>query len=165
MPKQKTGEPKYCAACAKLLERKRINERMEDFGIFSRRKYCDRSCMSAGQVKSEVGRSAHLARVRHLKKDNCEMCGTKDRLTHHHKDRNWANDSPDNLMTLCNSCHTSLHHAAGEISPRRINGRCKFCGKESLRISTCSTCKTRIRTHGVEFCKRKAQETSLRLAC
>ncbi|WP_050670485.1 HNH endonuclease [Luteipulveratus halotolerans] len=39
----------------------------------------------------------------------CEACGSTTRLHVHHKDRNWRNDEPANLMTLCASCHLRLH--------------------------------------------------------
>ena len=36
---------KYCEYCGKKLERKRYNGRLEDFGVFNRRKYCNKDCM------------------------------------------------------------------------------------------------------------------------
>jgi len=57
-----------------------------------------------------------------LLKDRCERCGVefeikKDingreypNLQLHHKDCNSENCHPDNLQTLCISCHATLHH-------------------------------------------------------
>lgn len=55
-------------------------------------------------------------------KDCCEICGTKEKkikgkdgrlfpnLGLHHKDLKPKNCHPDNLATLCKSCHAKLHH-------------------------------------------------------
>jgi len=45
----------------------------------------------------------------------CEKCGNTKFLLIHHKDGNgWKsinqNNNIDNLMVLCNACHTGLHH-------------------------------------------------------
>lgn len=51
-------------------------------------------------------------------KRKCEQCGTEFDLTIHHKDRNGRNkldlhlqqnNSYDNLIVLCRSCHGSIH--------------------------------------------------------
>jgi len=43
----------------------------------------------------------------------CEVCGAVEteevRLCIHHKDGNRLNDSPDNLMVVCLSCHGKIH--------------------------------------------------------
>ena len=48
------------------------------------------------------------------RKDYCEYCGVKNletKLTFvvHHRDGNPTNDIPDNLVTLCHSCHKLAH--------------------------------------------------------
>ena len=40
---------------------------------------------------------------------NCEICGTEFGLEVHHVDRNRDNNWPENLMTLCESCHGRVH--------------------------------------------------------
>lgn len=42
-------------------------------------------------------------------KDKCEICGSTRFLEVHHKDRNRANNSEENLQTLCKSCHKKEH--------------------------------------------------------
>lgn len=49
------------------------------------------------------------------RKDYCEYCGIKNletKLTFvvHHRDGNPTNDNPDNLITLCHSCHKLVHN-------------------------------------------------------
>lgn len=48
------------------------------------------------------------------RKSYCEYCGKKEletKLTFvvHHRDGNPTNDNPDNLITLCHSCHKLVH--------------------------------------------------------
>ena len=47
-------------------------------------------------------------------KDVCEICGaSKDDIlfNRHHIDLDKTNNHPDNIQTLCVSCHTRLHHS------------------------------------------------------
>ena len=59
---------------------------------------------------------AHYQRVaREIKPRQCEMCGKTDvRLDVHHIDHNRTNNSADNLMILCVSCHAKLHYFSGD---------------------------------------------------
>ncbi len=151
MPMPLKADPiKYCTTCNQKMVRKRINGRMEDRAVFLRRKYCDQICMARGQHKPDPTRSAYLKRIRHLLKESCEQCGTSSkRLTLHHKNRNWRNNEPSNIQTLCSTCHTSLHHAAGEIVPRFVLKQCKLCGRMGCKRNTCDTCRTRSRRSGI----------------
>jgi hypothetical protein len=38
----------------------------------------------------------------------CCMCGSKKKLTIHHRDENESNNDPTNLMTLCFKCHDKM---------------------------------------------------------
>ena len=53
----------------------------------------------------------------------CESCGfhnLNEELPRHHKDRNRANNSPDNLEILCQSCHMKSHN---QDRKRDVEGR------------------------------------------
>jgi len=52
-----------------------------------------------------------------LKKNYCEICGCKDsRLEVHHIDGNhYTNNEPQNLITLCVSCHRKEHYSLGRV--------------------------------------------------
>lgn len=48
-------------------------------------------------------------RLRSIKASACAICGKGQELHIHHKDWNHHNNSPNNLLTLCQHCHTILH--------------------------------------------------------
>lgn len=153
---RKKDPKKYCSSCSSIMSRKRMNGRLEDMGVFIRRKYCDMKCMGKGHMKEIPGRHAMLHRARKFLKDKCNICGTSEKLSIHHRDRNWRNNDPSNLETLCTSCHTTLHHKAGDINPAKEKPICKYCKERKSRAAgICNTCKTRIRTHGTPFPRMK----------
>lgn len=106
---------RYCEYCGNKLERKRFNGRLEDFTVFSNRKYCNRECMRKDWVKigdnhnqtySNAHTTARKINELILHKEMCELCGSDTNLDIHHIDGNWQNNNLDNLMCLCRSCHT-----------------------------------------------------------
>lgn len=40
----------------------------------------------------------------------CEICGSTDDVEVHHIDKNHNNNNPENLISLCSSCHTRVHN-------------------------------------------------------
>ena len=155
MPMKPKPDPeKYCKTCGARMARKKIEGprckgQVEGMKGFLRRKYCDRKCMGKAFVRENPTRSGYLCRIRHLRKSYCEICKTTtERLTLHHKDRDWTNNDPANIQTLCSSCHTSLHHAAGEIVPLFTPKTCKYCLRPNVKRNICDTCRTRIKRHG-----------------
>jgi hypothetical protein len=106
MPHAKAIPVKHCENCGVLMNRKRINGRLEDYGVFLRRRNCSQACANSRQ---DVTKGAHHWRARKHRKNECENCGTTNDLHVHHTDRNHANDDPTNLKTLCSSCHLKLH--------------------------------------------------------
>ena len=105
---------RYCEYCGNKLERKRFNDRLEDFTVFSNRKYCNRECMKRDYLKigehnqtySNAHTTARKINELILHKEACELCGSDTNLDIHHIDGNWQNNNLDNLMCLCRSCHT-----------------------------------------------------------
>lgn len=49
----------------------------------------------------------------------CVACDREDFVVVHHKDRNVKNNSTDNLVTLCRSCHGKEHFRLRQISSNR----------------------------------------------
>ena len=110
---------KYCEYCGKKLERRFYPNcnKFEDMACFKRRKYCDRVCMRKafthiGETTSNWSNTHYSARRINnlfLHKDKCELCGKTGKLDIHHIDENPNNNSLDNLMCLCRSCHMKIH--------------------------------------------------------
>lgn len=55
------------------------------------------------------GMSIKRKNARNHRKLYCEICDSTKDLHGHHIDRNHSNDSPENIRTLCNSCHGKTH--------------------------------------------------------
>lgn len=111
---------KVCKHCHKPFESESRNTR-----------YCSDSCAKKRQayIKSSRKRyreiapvervrvAAHTLAVRvcqleiemNIRKSGCACCGATENLQCHHKDLNWLNNSPSNLVMLCNSCHSKTH--------------------------------------------------------
>ncbi len=104
------SEEKVCPVCGKHFKRRRFGKRLEDYSRFQNRIFCSKSC-SAQRRKDDPNRVRwvfHRLAREHLK-DTCAICGCSDNLQVHHLDRNIRNNSPENLQTLCQSCHMKLH--------------------------------------------------------
>ena len=100
----------FCQFCGRKMERQRnAAGRLEDFARFSKRKYCSTDCRDKAAVKPEVKRCQAHWRARKSRRESCELCGSKTNLHVHHKDPNEWNNCPENLQTLCASCHNRLH--------------------------------------------------------
>lgn len=100
---------RHCPVCGVLMERKRYNGRLEDYGRFMARKTCGMAC---GNSKDSVQANTHRWRARRVAKPTaCEQCGATEKLHVHHKDKDVTNNDPGNLTTLCASCHLKLHWA------------------------------------------------------
>lgn len=117
MPVPPKPDPvKHCETCETSMSRKRFNGRLEDRGVFLRRRFCSQSCAN---TRAEVTKDALHWRARQHRKPACEKCGTTSDLHVHHEDRNPANNEPANLQTLCSSCHLKLHWR--EDRPKRMD--------------------------------------------
>ena len=114
---------RYCEYCGNKLERKRFNGRLEDFTVFSNRKYCNRECMKRDYLKigehnqtcSNAHTTARKINELILHKEVCELCGNDKNLDIHHIDENWQNNNFDNLVCLCRSCHMKEHRSKKEV--------------------------------------------------
>lgn len=106
---------KRCLKCGVEFERGRYNGRLEDYGIWMRRKYCSVGCNYIREVNA---RSSFHRIARQYVKDRCKKCGSKRNLDVHHKDGNWRNNDRSNLETYCHGCHMRLHWRRGDIVGR-----------------------------------------------
>ena len=117
---------RYCEYCGNKLERKRFNGRLEDFTVFSNRKYCNRECMQRDYLKigkhnqsySNAHTTARKINELILHKEVCELCGSDNNLDIHHIDGDWQNNNLDNLMCLYRSCHTKYERNKDKLELR-----------------------------------------------
>jgi hypothetical protein len=121
---KKSEQSKPCGTCGATMFRKRSSERLEDLGVFNRRKYCSRSC---GNSRQEVKTGTLLWRARRHRKKACEACGYTRFLHAHHVDQNQENNDQTNLQTLCKHCHNFWHTAAKRLG-LEVAGRMPFLG-------------------------------------
>jgi hypothetical protein len=104
---------KQCLWCKSPLERKRFNGRLEDRGVFLRRKFCSLSCGTNYQHATEPPtNAAGRKRAQKVVAGCCEICGSTSHLCVHHCDENPKNNAPVNLQTLCGHCHNFWHECA-----------------------------------------------------
>ena len=104
---QKKLPDKICPICGNTFNRKRFNGVLEDSTRYKKRKTCSQSC--GNTLPEPQDRTTYHLRARKHKKPLCETCGSKKNLDVHHKDTNIKNGSPENLQTLCHTCHMKLH--------------------------------------------------------
>jgi hypothetical protein len=146
MPKKPDME-KYCYHCGKRMERKRFNGVLESNHAFQRRKYCNRTCMAKAQLQEDARLAALRKRAERFRGRACEMCGATESLAVHHKDFDPANNSPENLTTLCGSCHTKWHWIHGKSKWKR-QSVCKICGEPARKLDMCQKHYQRFRKYG-----------------
>jgi hypothetical protein len=107
-----------------------------------RGKYCSKSCMiehrkgipnlkikgeNNGMWKENPNDNTFRIRANKLKqKIECELCGRKQNLRIHHKDKNCRNNTPNNLIVICESCHRQLHN---QTTYPQIQKQCLQCQK------------------------------------
>lgn len=113
MPRKPTPL-KYCDACGCTLQRKREKDGdLESLLHFSRRKFCSRACMAVGfrgRWQADVQPHTGRQRARSLgPKGSCADCSSTRNIDRHHIDENPLNNSPENLVDLCRSCHLMRH--------------------------------------------------------
>ena len=110
-PYRRIPEPeRYCEACGLRLHRRRwANGELEAAKAFAVRRYCDRQCKGAAQANARLSHWTARKLARSLMGDTCTRCGTSEGLQAHHTDGDVRHNTPDNIDTLCISCHQIWH--------------------------------------------------------
>lgn len=122
MPMPKKSDPaKSCESCGKALQRKRYCGRMEDRAVFLRRRFCDAKCMGTSKVTATPARGTLRKRTGKAVplKPACERCGSAKERQRHHRNRDIADNRPENVETLCARCHALEHWATDKPSTYR----------------------------------------------
>ena len=109
--KRKLDAEKSCARCGIPMTRHFYGDRLEDRGVFKRRKYCSLHC--ANQRTRPKHWETYHWRARKHRKSSCEACGSTEKLHAHHVDGQPKNSDAENIQTLCVHCHNFLHATAG----------------------------------------------------
>lgn len=122
MPR-KDDPQKTCACCGATMARKMFNGRLEDRGVFLRRRFCNLTCFGQSKMVEVPAGKGIYRRSRRLRGSACETCGTSNALNVHHIDGNPTNNHASNLMTLCAPCHTRWHWRHGKRKPRRLQAQ------------------------------------------
>lgn len=142
---RKPDPAKTCAVCGAPMARKVINGRLEDRGVFLRRKTCGRACMAVGYEGTIKVLNPYNSRKQSAKTNTgtCNRCGrpvSETRLYVHHKDENPLNNVLENLETLCGSCYRKAH------AP--LPKECQCCERPARHRGLCNTHYSRFRRHG-----------------
>lgn len=86
----------------------------------------------------------------------CTVCGSTNDLSVHHKDFSGQSEKPnnstDNLMTVCKSCHTKIHKPTQWTESRHQTVYCQTCGKEMIVINA------RIANNRGKYCSRECAD-------
>ena len=105
---RKQDPQKTCELCKEPLTRSRFRSgRLEDRGVFLRRRWCSQKGGQA--VPDSTAIQTLRARAQKLRKAACERCGATKKLHAHHKNKNIADNTVENIETLCRSCHDAHH--------------------------------------------------------
>ena len=127
MGRKKLPTPeKYCEVCGAKLERRLLSSGYEEpLYWFNKRKYCSQICSTIAQKKKRLSVPAtnpktSRRRAREIVPEApCADCGKIGYTEVHHVDLNPMNNSSENLVRLCKSCHAKRH---------RMRSLCVVCG-------------------------------------
>jgi hypothetical protein len=147
----------YCRNCGAKLERKRLpSGRLETLFHFTRRQFCDRSCMakdfsSRKPPDRKVGwMASHRIARQNCPPGSCARCGRPDASDVHHKDGDWQNNTPANLERICRGCHVHEH---------RPRASCSVCGKPQKGLGYCDKHYQRFKKWGDPLMVKHNQHT------
>ena len=136
---------KYCHHCKKKLERRKLKRGdYESWKSFEKKKYCNRECMKKAFKEKPKKRQKDLSirysrakAQRLLPMSLCEVCQKKPSKDVHHKDENPLNNSLNNLMRVCRSCHLKIHRPKSICKVESCNTKMKglgYCEKHYQRF-------------------------------
>lgn len=105
---------------------------------------------------------------RKFKKNKCQICNSKIHLLVHHIDGNRKNNNPNNLKTLCDSCHKITHHIVRNFKEAYKTEKRNKYGIFGINVEKkfiiCLTCRKKIKTVWFgrqKYCKNCSKERRL----
>ena len=121
MPRLIQTPPKLCEFCGNVYERRYINGRLEDRGVFLKRKFCCLSCsVSAQHATPPPTEAAARKRTKRFIGVRCDSCGHDAGLCMHHVNGNPMDNTAQNLQTLCTYCHSVWHATLKRLNMRPL---------------------------------------------
>lgn len=159
MPMPRKPDPiKHCGHCSKLLARKRFASGvLESLLHFGRRKFCDQVCMGqafdARPSRSVDWSTSHYHARKLVPAGPCATCGKPEAMDVHHRDLDHLNNSLENLVRICRSCHMRHH---------RQRRSCVICGRPQKGLGYCDKHYQRFKTHGDPLAVKVNQHAPLR---
>ena len=133
---KRTGRAqKYCLACKKKAGQEAAHRcavkvgRIKNPGVGSGN--------AQGSGKEHHTYKNGIGAYRKYLKNHCERCPSQRNLVVHHKNRDRTNNEPDNLETICRSCHHAEHEihnwpkggALSKIKKAEMPGRKRINGR------------------------------------
>jgi 5-methylcytosine-specific restriction endonuclease McrA len=158
---------RYCQQCGKRLARKRSNGTLEGNRQFNKRLYCDQTCMAnayEGTIKNPTPKNSRRQSAKVVGEvcATCATCGAVKQLHVHHIDLDPMNNDPQNLMTLCASCHHRLHGRTRSATAQR-NWPCKACSRPADKAGMCQKHYQRQKKYGDPFLTKRGNQFGVRV--
>lgn len=154
MTRRKDLPDKICATCGASFGRNRFSSGvLEKVSAFNKRATCSNICWRAyeskvrGGIKTRNGFTSQLrARMCMV---FCSVCRSTENLDFHHKNRDWSDNSPENIQVLCRKCHFAEHKQ--ELRSwhfRKNKGPCTHCHRKAIAVGMCLMHWKRWKKHG-----------------
>jgi len=61
-----------------------------------------------GLISSGIS-STNASHARQYRGKECEFCSSTNHLVAHHRNRNQSDNRPENILTVCSTCHNRIH--------------------------------------------------------
>jgi hypothetical protein len=88
------------------------------------------ACFSMLAMSDPAARASDaVSDPRKWRKSACESCGSTYELEAHHRDEDRVNNTPENIRTLCRTCHRAEH-----VELRRARGKKRYDGVDRIQI-------------------------------
>jgi hypothetical protein len=135
---------KYCKCCNELLKREIYKNKPESMANFLVRKFCSKKCriLIKSLPRKKTNKRASNQHAQYILRSvkECEGCGKINTLLDvHHIDGNDFNNTINNIIKLCRSCHSKQH---------RTVKKCIICDNRHNDHGYCTTHSYRVRKYG-----------------
>ena len=81
-------------------------------------KYSKKTWEKFSKNSINKGRRSFYRAKKFIKKEKCQYCGKTKNLHIHHKDANRENNTQENLVVLCQTCHGITHRKLNYLNSK-----------------------------------------------